>query len=166
MRTFCNELASSIGGVRVCRGKSSMRDLYEQGLRRGFSRLIIVYRWKGNVGSFRMFKILPEGLFLHPPIVYVRGVKLRRDFGYRKTPFDPEDLVVSWEGGEEAKKLASSFSEFLEIDLVEPPTEEPRLLVRQVDSFLSFSFFHDDKEVGPRVKVKHLIWEPIATKYV
>ena len=163
IRTFCNELAATLpGAVRVNRGKMSFEDIAEKAWEIGADRVILVTRWKGNPGKICLFRVGDEGLEPFPPLIYIYGIKLRRDMGVKLGKI--HELAVS--ARPERKRLGQALAEFLEAPFLEEGTDlddfDVVLKVKpDVERYAVMSFFRpsDGREVGPRVRVRHLIWE-------
>ncbi|RLI11923.1 hypothetical protein DRO33_03285 [Candidatus Bathyarchaeota archaeon] len=163
IRTFCNELAATLpGAVRVNRGKMSFEDIAEKAWEIGADRVILVTRWKGNPGKICLYKVGDEGLEAFPPLIYIYGIKLRRDMGIKLGKV--KSLAVS--ARPERRRLGKALAEFLDVPFLEPGEEEGDfdvvLKVRPDElRYAVMSFFRpsDGREVGPRIRVRHLIWE-------
>ncbi len=165
IRTFCNELAATLpGAVRVNRGKMSMEDIAEKAWELGADRVILVSRWKGNPGKLCLYRVGDEGLEPFPPLIYIYGIKLRRDMGVKLGKVD--SLAVC--AVPERTRLGKALAEFLGVPFL---GKEPGEGAQDVDvilrvkldveryAFMSFYRASDGREVGPRIRVRHLIWE-------
>ena len=145
------------------RGKMSFEDIAEKAWELEADRVILVNRWKGNPGKICLYLVGDEGLEPFPPLIYIYGVKLRRDMGIRLGKV--RTLAVT--ATPERLRLARALAEFLEAPFVEPggQPEVPVDLIMRVwpdrERYAVISFFRysDGREVGPRIRVRHLIWE-------
>ena len=164
IRTFCNELAATLpDAIRVNRGKMSFEDIAEKAWELGAEKVILVARWKGNPGKICLYNVGDEGLEPFPPLIYIYGVKLRRDMGVKLGKV--RSLAVT--ARPERRRFGKALAEFLEVPFIEPgsePEEMPDVLLKvkpDVERYAVMSFFRtsDGREVGPRVRVRHLIWE-------
>ncbi len=162
IRTFCNELAATLpGAVRVNRGKMSFEDIAEKAWEIGADRVILVTRWKGNPGKICLYEVGDEGLTPFPPLIYIYGVKLRRDLGVKLGKVRKLAVLAR----PERRRLGSALADFLGVPLLASPEEEEGfdvvLRVRpDVERYAVMSFFRPGgREVGPRIRVRHLIWE-------
>ena len=164
IRTFCNELASTLpGAIRVNRGKMSFEDIAEKAWELEADKVILVTRWKGNPGKICLFNVGDEGLEPFPPLIYIYGVKLRRDMGVRLGKV--RSLAVS--ARPERGRFGRALADFLEVPFLEPgqePSAEADVLLKikpDVERYAVMGFFRasDGREVGPRIRVRHLIWE-------
>ncbi len=166
IRTFCNELAATLpGAIRVNRGKMSFEDIAEKAWELGADRVILVNRWKGNPGKICLFKVGEEGLEPFPPLIYIYGIKLRREMGVRLGKVRSLAVVAR----PERTRLGRALAEFLSVPFLGPgeaheAASEPDVLLKikpDVECYAVMSFFRasDGREVGPRIRVRHLIWE-------
>ena len=166
IRTFCNELAATLPeAVRVNRGKMSFEDIAEKAWELGADRVILVSRWKGNPGKICLFKLGEEGLQPFPPLIYIYGIKLRRSMGVRLGRVGSLG-VEARPGRERLGRALADFlnAPFLSSEEVEEARGELDLILRvkpDVERYAVMSFFRaqDGREVGPRIRVRHLIWE-------
>ncbi|RJS84497.1 hypothetical protein CW702_02410 [Candidatus Bathyarchaeota archaeon] len=166
IRTFLHDLNAVIpGSFRVNRGKASVDDLADEAAWRGISKVIIVDRWKGGPGRIRLFQLTETKLKEVPPRIYIRGIKLQREFGTKERP--KINLLAARQPsfkGHDAERFVRSLSEFLEVPLLSPHETleqgaEMRLTLNEEDQItLTFYLFPKGREVGPRIRVSHLIW--------
>ena len=165
IRTFCNELAATLpGAIRVNRGKMSFEDIAEKAWELEADRVILVNRWKGNPGKICLYLVGDEGLEPFPPLIYIYGVKLRRDMGIRLGRV--RSLAVA--ARPERARLGRALAEFLEVPFLRAGEEleegeHPDVLLKvwpDRERYAVMSFFRPDgREVGPRIRVRHLIWD-------
>ncbi len=170
IRTFCNDLTHAIpNSIRINRGKSSLDTVAEKALECEIEKIIIADRWKGGLGKVQLFEMGDTGLVQLHPIIYVKDVKLRREFRPARGK-KVESLVfqAETEAPFEIQRLANSLSEFLNISKLS--TDETPVSDRGTLIYISFSqanriqltFLQLPRrvEVGPRITVSHLIWRP------
>ncbi|HDI01780.1 MAG TPA: hypothetical protein ENF78_05070 [Candidatus Bathyarchaeota archaeon] len=164
IRTFCNELAAVLpNAIRVNRGKMSFEDIAEKAWELEADKVILVARWKGNPGKMCLYNVGDEGLEPFPPLIYIYGIKLRRDMGVRLGRV--RSLAVS--ARPERRRLGRALADFLEVPLIEPgrePPVRPDVVLKvgpDVKRYALMSFYRasDGREVGPRIRVRHLIWD-------
>jgi len=166
VRSFVNDLARSIpDSVRVNRGKLSLLGVAQKAAELGADRVIVVDRWKGGPGKMELFHVGGRGLRHHPPLVYIAGVRLQRECGVRAKPARELTVMVEEEVGDEVKRLADALSQFLEAPRVYD-LEEARgrlmLLTKDPQRFARITFLDTPelREVGPVIRVRHLVWNP------
>ena len=167
IRTFCRDLTRVIPGViRTNRGKMSIEDVAEKALEEKLNRVLIIDRWKGGPGRMRLYKIENGKIIQIPPQIYIRGIKLQREF--RRGERTVKSLVLKGVSDEssETMRLADAFSSFLNIPVmdVKKASHKPEAVmqIRRVeDGLISLSFFSLPNmiEIGPRVTISHLIWD-------
>jgi len=81
IRTLANDLVSVIpNSIRVNRGKLSLDGVAEKALELDADKIVILDRWKGDLGKIQFFQIDESGFCQVPPSIYVRNVRLRREF--------------------------------------------------------------------------------------
>ncbi|HDD56806.1 MAG TPA: hypothetical protein ENG18_02150 [Nitrososphaeria archaeon] len=170
MRTLCKDLAATIPSLKkVNRGKMSFYDIEERAFEIGADRVLIIDRWKGRPGRIRLFEI-KNGIQQTPPQIYVRGVKFRRDFKIKPADHSsPQSIFIEEPEGldEDIKRLSETFARFFEVPKLKPEmTEEPQSfkVMRfsvEPENIIRVSFYLMPKniEVGPRIRISHMVWE-------
>jgi rRNA maturation protein Rpf1 len=169
IRTFCRDLTCSIPNVvRINRGKLSLDGIAEKTLELNANQVIIVDRWKGGPGKIEFFKIGQEGLVLVPPIMYVAGIKLRREFDKVKTkPVRSLIITTSSEDSNEITRIARSLSNFLNVPLSQMDKTVSKF---KTSMHISTNDLHrtqvtfmlrlpENVEIGPRITLSHVVWE-------
>ncbi|RJS79920.1 hypothetical protein CW708_01475 [Candidatus Bathyarchaeota archaeon] len=168
MRTFCKDFSHSIPNViRTNRGKLSLDGVAEKALELNLKKVIIVDRWKGGPGKLKFFEVTEKGLNVLPPTVYIRSVKLRRDFGNMPRGRRVKSVSIKeLHGSLDVQKLGKAFSEFFEIPILSLREAANRgfdALMEIADEAncinLTFRLIPELIEVGPQLKISHLIWE-------
>lgn len=168
IRTFCRDLACSIPSVaRINRGKLSLDGIAEKALDLNANQVIIVDRWKGEPGKIEFFKIGQEGLVLVPPIMYVAGIKLRREFDEVGTKAVCSlTITISSEDSNEITRMAKSLSNFLNV----PLSQMDKTAKSKTSMHISTNNLHriqvtfmlrlpENVEIGPRITLSHVAWE-------
>ncbi len=160
VRSFCNRLAAILPNCsRLTRGKMSLEEVCVEARLKGFSRLIVVERWKGTPGKLRLVEVSKQGCRQVSPVIYVAGYRLGP-----KSPPKNEPLCVVVEGGGELRRLAESLSSFLGVPLASRPAKGFRsalFISEHPTRFASISHVSvpDWRELGFRIVVRHVIWE-------
>lgn len=168
IRTFCKDLSHTFPKtLRINRGKLSLSDLAEKAMELGAEKLLIIDRWKGGPGKIELFKLEGGRLNPLPPLIYIRGVKLRREFTtmprgrrIRSIAIDVSETI-----SEEARKLRETFSNFFGIPYVSSRESlkdfDALMLVKETPQGLivTFNLMPEMVEIGPRFKISHLIWD-------
>ncbi len=171
MRTLIKDLCAVIpGSQRVTRGKMSFRDLSLLASEHGAKYVLLVTRWKGGPGKIEFYKPTDGKLKLLPPLIYLRGVRLQREYRirWRELNIKPQEICMVKPAGEAAIRLAEALSTYLGVqNWVESPDEpvKGRIYVEVLglqDQALRITFYSavDDNvvEIGPALKLRHLVW--------
>lgn len=156
--------------MRVNRGKLSLGGVAEKALELDAEKAIIIGKWRGDSGKIQFFKISEKGLNAIPPLIYVKGVKLSRDFeknalGRRR--LKSVAIAASETPSLEVEKLENVLSEFFNI----PVFSLEEIRDRKFDDamrisvdpsnrmIITFKLIPEFVEVGPQIRVSHLVWE-------
>jgi rRNA maturation protein Rpf1 len=156
--------------VRINRGKLSLGGVAEKALELDAEKAIIIGKWRGDSGKIQLFRTSEKGLDAIPPLIYVKGVKLRRDFK-EKAPrgrgLKSVAITASKTSSLEVKRLENVLSEFFNI----PVFLLKEICDRKFDAAIQISVDTSDRiivtfklvpefvEVGPQIRVSHLVWE-------
>jgi len=168
IRSFCSDLERSIpNSIKITRGKLSFENLIEKALKLEADRLIIVDRWKGGPGKIEFYKLEELNFVQKPPIIYVLGVKLQREFSVKVSTPKSLAVAIDYETSEELLKLAESISDFLSCPLHEAEIEGElnvygrilRISEGKRAGRMSFFMVPTWIEVGPAISIRHLIWD-------
>jgi rRNA maturation protein Rpf1 len=170
-RTFCRELSNTFPNVlRVNRGKLSLDGVAEKALNVNAEKVMIIGRWREKSGKLRFFTISEKGLDAVLPLVYVRNVKLRRDFGentLKERRMKSVTIVSSHEASLDVKRLENALSEFFNIPILsfkESCDGKHGVAMQILEApsghiIITFKLIPEFVEVGPQIKVSHLVWE-------
>lgn len=167
IRTFCRDLARFIPNVvRINRGKLNLDGIAENALEFKTDRIVIVNRWKGGPGKIELFQTGPEGLIPVPPLIYVSGIRLQREFEAKAKPVRSLTITTPPEKTPEVVKIARSLSSFLNIPLLpidEAVSRYPASMHVSLNASrciqATFMVLPETVEVGPRVTISHVVWE-------
>jgi len=170
-RTFCRDLSNTFPNVvRINRGKLNLGGVAEKALELDAEKAIIIGKWRGDSGKIELFRISAKGLDVVPPLIYVKGVKLCRDFE-EKAPrgrrLKSVAIAASKTPSLEVKRLENVLSEFFNI----PVFSLKEICNREFDAaiqisadppnrmIITFKLVPEFVEVGPQIRVSHLVWE-------
>ena len=169
IRTFCKDFSHGIPNVtRINRGKLSLEGLAEKALELGADGVVIVDRWKGGPGKIEFFKVKEGKLQPTPPMIYVRGVKLRREFGTmpRGRRIKSTAILALPEAPPEVIRLREAFSEFFHIPVIHADEEKRRFSALMEiktnpagEIVVTFRLLPENVEVGPMMRISHMIWD-------
>jgi rRNA maturation protein Rpf1 len=170
-RTFCRDLSTTFPNVvRVNRGKLSLGGVAEKALELDAEKAIIIGKWRGDSGKIQFFRTSAKGLDVIPPLIYVKGVKLRRDFeenAPRRKRIRSVAIAASKTPSLEVKRLESVLSEFFNIPVFSLKEIHDRKFdaAMQISAdpsnhmIITFKLIPDLVEIGPQIRVSHLVWE-------
>lgn len=167
IRTLCHDLARCVPkAFRVNRGKMSLDGVGEKAIELNADRVIIVNRWKGGPGKIELFQVGSEGLNPVPPLLYVAGVRLQREFKTRTRPIRSVAVTITPEVSPEIVKIAESLANFLKVPLSSVGEAASRYQASMRLSLndtghiqITFLLFPGAIEVGPRITLSHALWE-------
>jgi len=167
IRTLCNDLTCSIpNAVRVNRGKMNLEGIAEKAIELDANEVIIINRWKGGPGKIELFQASSEGLTPGPPLLYVRGVRLRREFKAKARPFRSLTITMPPKSPTEIVRTAESLANFLNIpvsSMGETTSKFQASLHISSDASsltqITFLLLPETMEVGPRLTLSHVVWE-------
>ncbi|MEM3736922.1 MAG: hypothetical protein QXJ75_02355 [Candidatus Bathyarchaeia archaeon] len=154
------------GSIRVTRGKLNMKGLAEYANRLEASNVIVIESWRGGVGCIRFYRVGDAKLTAVPPILYVKGYRLRRD--YRKVAQMPRRrptmLVILKPQKPWLKRLAQVLSQIFNAKLVSEEfisTSEVFLQIMEDSGVPRLAFFssRSKEEVGPSITLRAIGWD-------
>jgi len=164
IRTLANDLVSVIpNSVRVNRGKLSLDGVAEKALELGADKIVILDRWKGDLGKIQFFQIDESGFSQVPPTVYVRNVRLRREFGNRdKRQIESLGVLATSAAG----RFGEFVSGFFGVPVFRSKDEFPQhcqavaSLSKNVSEVLEITWklLPSMTEVGPRIACASVVW--------
>jgi hypothetical protein len=138
----------------------------EKALELNADRVIVINRWKGGPGKIELFHVGQEGLMPVPPLLYIRGVRLQREFNAKARPFRSLAITVPPNSSNEIVRIAETLANFLNLPFLSAggtPTKFQALMhiSHDVSHFaqITFLLLPEAVEVGPRLILSHVIWE-------
>ncbi len=168
IRTFCHDLARSIPNIiRINRGKLNLDGIAERALEFNADRAVIVDRWRGGPGKIELFQIGPKGFIPIFPLMYIAGIRLKREFeGTKAKPITSLTITMPPGKNSQVAKIAGFLSNFLDIPLSsmdEAVSEYSAAMHISMNASrrtqITFMLLSETVEVGPRVTISHLVWE-------
>jgi len=171
IRTLCRDISDTFPNIaRINRGKLSLEGIIEQAVELNVGRVAVVERWAQGTAKIELFDIKQSSLVGFPPIIYVRSVKFRRDFGkwmHKERRIESIAIASSSKENFEIERLENAFSSFFEIPII--PVEETintkhdAVMQTSMDSSnritITFRLVPKLIEIGPQIGVSHLVWE-------
>lgn len=170
-RTFCKDLSNTFPNVvRINRGKLSLDGVAEKALELDAEKAIIIGKWRGDSGKIQFFRTSAKGLDVIPPLIYIKGTKLRRDLeenAPRGRRLKSVAITASKTSSSEGEKLENVLSKFFNIPILSPKEIHDRKIdaAMQISAdppnrmIITFKLIPDLVEVGPQIRVSHLVWE-------
>jgi len=167
IRTLCHDLARSIPNVvRINRGKLSLDEVAERALELNADRVVVVDRWKGGPGTIKLFRVEPAGLTPVPPLMYVAGIRLQREFEAGTKAVRSLAVTTAPESSSEVTKIAENLSSFLNFPLASideaASKYQASMHVSQNASGriqVTFMLLPQMVEIGPRITMSRVMWE-------
>jgi rRNA maturation protein Rpf1 len=168
IRRFSHDLNRLIAkSIYINRGKLNMIGIIERARTIDADRVILVERWKGEVGRLRFYYVSLNAFTATPPLLIIRSVKTQYELG-QKTRIEPNiGLVIpklaSLNSNEE--KLLQFLSHFLQIPLYIEKTVKT-----MCSTALSLNSLPNGdlklivtspplcNEVGPRITIRKVVW--------
>lgn len=167
--SFVKEFAHSIpNAIKVQRGKLGIQGLAQMAMNHEINKIIIVHRWKGNPGKIEFRKIENSKLKIVPPLVYLAGIKLRREYGI-KGRFKIDSVSFEMDVMPRIKMIAKAFSEFFEVPLIDKETREKFKVSlclsehNRYEAKAAITYLPTKSEIGPSFIIKHTIWENLES---
>ena len=168
IRTFCKDLSHTLPNIlRINRGKLSLEDVAAKALEVNAEKVVIVDRWKGGPGKIELYYVNGK-LQPIPPLIYLRSVKLRREFDVMPKGKRIKCVAVftSQKHFKDVSRLGKALSEFFNIPIMSDESGYrgyDAILQTGTDSsgelVITFSLLPENLEIGPRMKISHLIWD-------
>lgn len=167
MRTFCRDLANSIPDVvRVNRGKMSLDGVAEKAIELEADRVVVVDRWRGGPGKISLFQVSSTGLKPVPPLMLIKGIRLRRDLNEGRRGVRSSAITLEPEDSAELTRIAGRMSKYLGLPVLslDEASENHRASMHfSFDSSrhiqITFLLLSRMVEIGPRVTLSKLVWE-------
>lgn len=161
IRSFCHDLAGCLPDiVRINRGKLNLDGIVEKALEINADRVVSVDRWKGGLGKIQLFLVKETGLTPVSPLIYIRGIKLRREFEIKKKTVQSFVITTSPEDSSRSKKIVESLAHFFNIPVLSIEQAVSRYSASMHIStntssrtIITFVFLPGFIEVGPRINV-------------
>jgi rRNA maturation protein Rpf1 len=129
-------------------------------------RVIVVNRWRGGSGKINLFKASSTGLKPAPPIMLIKNIHLRREFGEGKRCARSSAITLQPEDSADLKIIAELLSKYFCLPIL---SLDGACKNHHVSMHLSFdssgkiriSFLDLSRivEIGPRITLSKLIWD-------
>jgi len=165
IRSFCHDFAVCLPDiVRINRGKLNLDGIVEKALGIDAYRAVIVDRWKGGSGKIQLFLVKEIGLTPVPPIIYIRGIKLRREFEIKRMRARSFVMTTLPEGSSCSKEVGELLAHFFNIPVLSAEQAVSRYpasmhILENTSSLIIITFvlLPDFTEIGPRISVAKVL---------
>lgn len=150
------------------RGKLSLQGLAEKALELNAEKVVVVERWKGGPGKIEFYKLGENGLQPTPPLIYLRGVKLQREFQTmaRRRRIKSVAIAAVADASEESEMLERALSSFFSIPIISRVDEYRgyngvmHIAAEPSGYFVvTFKVLPENLEIGPRLTIARLSWD-------
>ena len=167
IRTFCRDLANSIpDAVRINRGKMSLDGVAEKAIEVEADKVVVVDRWQGGPGRISLYRLGSSGLYFVPPLMLIKGIRLRREFKNVKKRGQSSVITFSPENSSALENIAGQLSQFFGLPFYSLDDATEKYVAAMHLSFdrsgclqLTFKRLQRMVEIGPRVTLSKLIWD-------
>jgi rRNA maturation protein Rpf1 len=152
--------------VRINRGQLNLDGIAERALELKANRVIVVDRWKGGPGKIKLFRVEPAGLTPVPPLMYIAGIKLQREFETETKPIRSLVATTAQEKNPEITKVTENLSHFLNfplspIDKAISDYKASMHVSRNASGRIQITFMLLPQmvEIGPQISISRVVWE-------
>jgi rRNA maturation protein Rpf1 len=166
IRRFSHDLNRVIAkSIYIHRGKLNMTGIIERARTINADKVILIERWKGEVGRLRFYYVSSNTFTSTPPLLIIRSVKTQSELG-RKTRIEPDiGLVISENLNSNEEKLLQFLSHFLQI-----PLHKEKTIKAEYSTALDLNSLPNGdlrltvtspplcNEVGPRITIRKVVW--------
>ncbi|MEM2897603.1 MAG: hypothetical protein QXG01_08600 [Candidatus Bathyarchaeia archaeon] len=168
--SFIKEFTSSLpNAINIQRGKLGINDLRKVAMEHEIDKIIVIHRWKGNPGKIELGEIENSKLKMVPPLMYLAGVKLRKEHGV-KGKFKIDSVLLEKNATFKIEKIAKAFSDFISVPLIDESYKRKFKVSLNVskhskyEAKITLVSLPSMKEIGPTITVKHTVWENLENK--
>lgn len=167
IRTLCHDFAYSVPDIiRINRGKLNIDGIAERAVELNTDRIVVIDRWKEGLGKIKFFRIEPTGLISVPPLMYVAGVRLQREFEAKTKHVRSLVVTTEPENLTETVRIAEHLSDFFNLQRVSIDEAATKYQASMHVSFnvsrriqITFMLLPQMVEIGPRITLSKLMWE-------
>jgi len=144
----------------------SLDGVAERAIELEADRVVVVDRWRRGPGKINLFRISSTGLKSIPPLMLIRGIRLRREFKEGTKRARSSAITMKPEDSAELERIAECMSQHFGLPVL--PVDEA---ARKYGASMHFSFdpsrhiqitfmrLQQMVEIGPRVTLSKLVWE-------
>jgi rRNA maturation protein Rpf1 len=167
IRTLCHDFARSVPNIaRINRGKLNLDGIAQRAVELNANRIVIIDRWKAGPGKIKLFRIEQNGLAPVPPLMYVAGVRLRREFKSKTKGIQSLVVTREPENPTETIRITELLSDFFNLPMLpidKAATKYQASMHVSLDASrrtqITFMFLPHTVEIGPRIILSKVVWE-------
>jgi rRNA maturation protein Rpf1 len=167
IRTLCHDFVRSVPSiVRINRGKLNLDGVAERAVELNANRVVVIDRWKAGPGKIKLFRIEQNGLAPVPPLMYISGVRLRREFEAKTKRIRSLVVTMEPENPTETIRITEQLSDFFNLPMLpidEAVTKYQASMHISLDASrrtqIIFMLFPQTVEIGPRITLSKVVWE-------
>lgn len=167
IRTFCRDLVNSIPDfVRINRGKMSLDGVAEKAIEVEADKVVVVDRLHGGPGRINLYRLGSCGFESVPPLMLIKGIRLRREFKNVKKRGQSSVITYAPEDSAVLDNIAAQLSQFLNLPVMSLDGASEKHVAAMHLSYdhsrclqLTFRHLRRMVEIGPRVTFSKLIWD-------
>jgi rRNA maturation protein Rpf1 len=144
----------------------SLEGIAEKAMELDADRGIVINRWNGGPGKIEFFQVGQEGLTPVSPILFIRGIRLRRELKAKVRPIRSLAITMHPNSPKEIVRTAESLANFLNLPVSSMGETTSKFqasmqISSDASSFtqITFLLLPETLEVGPRLTLSHVIRE-------
>jgi len=122
--------------------------------------------WQGNPGAIRFHRLILKNLALIPPIMYITGAKLQREYDYRGKSLRSLAIALESSSSETIQRLAHTLSRFTNSPIIYDELQisefEGAMIISSTaihEAKITFTSPPYIKNIGPSFVTKRLKWD-------
>ena len=122
--------------------------------------------WQGNPGAIRFHRLTPKNLTLVPPVMYITGAKLQREYNYQGKSLRSLAIAPEISSPEPIQRLASALSRFTNSPMIYGKLQvsefEGAMVISSTavhEAKIAFTSPPLVKAIGPSFIIKRLKWD-------
>jgi rRNA maturation protein Rpf1 len=122
--------------------------------------------WQGNPGAIRFHRLTPKNLALMPPVMYITGAKLQREYYYRGKSLRSLAIAHESSSSETIQRLARALSQFTNSPIIYGKSHisefEGAMTISSTAMYeakIAFTSPPFIKDIGPSFVIKRLKWD-------
>jgi rRNA maturation protein Rpf1 len=129
-------------------------------------KAVVVDRWQGGPGRISLYRLGSSGLDFVPPLMLIKGIRLRREFENIKKRGQSSVITFAPENSSTLKNITGQLSQFFGLPIHSVDEASEKYIAAMHLSFdrsgflqLTFKRIQQMVEIGPRVTLSTLSWD-------